>query len=134
MPSMSWAILSSRASSAVPCRPAGDAPQTGMHPKRGCPSSLESGIRARDFAGLSRENFTAYREKQWFWCLKFGVLLVKDGRMVSAHPGHRAGGERKKSEQPKGTATSTATAEKRAVVMTSVHGFSSFSLTASKNP
>ena len=109
----------------------------GMHPKRnkrGCPSSPESSIRARDVVGLSRENFTAYQEKQWFWCLKFHVLLVKEGRTVSAHTPHRAGGERRKSEHPRGTTMSRATAEMRAVVMTYVRGFSSFGLTASKNP
>lgn len=104
-----------------------------MDPKRGCPSSPESSIRARDVAGLSRENFTAYQEKQWFWGLKFHVLPVKGGRTVSAHPAHGAGRERRKTSIPGTPQQSKATAETRAVEMTYIDGFSSFDLTASKN-
>lgn len=92
-----------------------------MHPKQskqGCPFSPESSIRARDIAGLPRENYTAYQEKQWVCCLKFRVLLAKEGRMVSAHPAHRAGQQSRKSEHPRATTMSRATTERRAVVMT----------------
>lgn len=80
-----------------------------------------------DLAGLSRENFTAYQQKQWFWCLKFHELLVREGRTVSA------GEERRKSKHPRSTSVSRSTTEMRAMVMTNIRGCSSFGLTASKN-
>lgn len=80
-----------------------------------------------DLAGISRENFTAYREKQWIWCLKFPELLVRGGRTVSV------GEKRRKSEHPWSSRVSRDTTEMRAMVMTNIHGFSSFGLTASKN-
>lgn len=62
------------------------------------------------------------------------MLLVKEGRMASAHPVQGGGGERRKREHPGGITMSRATAETRAVVMTYIRGFSSFGLTASKDP
>lgn len=106
----------------------------GMHPKQskqGCPSSPESSIKAKDIAGLSGENFTAYQEK--------GVVLVFEiscvaGQRKEDSIGTPRAWERRKSEHPRGTAMSRGTAETRAVVMTYICALSPFGLTASKKP
>lgn len=50
--------------------------------------------------------------------MEFCVLLVKEGRMESAHSSHRARQQRRKSKHPRGTTMFRATTEVRAVVMT----------------